>query len=216
MNGGDMFLVIDGLDGAGKTTQRARLAEWLRGRGHPVVECRDPGSTRLGDRVRELLLQDSECSIEPRAEMLLFMAARSQLVHEVIQPSLQSGAIVVCDRYQMATLAYQGHGGGVPLDEIRRVGATATGGLEPDHTFVLDAPPSSTLSRLERGLDRMESRGKNFFEKVRAGFLAEAARLAQRCTVVDALQGADDVAAAIRTHVDQLLTSPRPSAEMRK
>ena len=201
-----MFLVLDGLDGAGKSTQLERLAGWLREAGRAVVVCRDPGSTQLGNQVRQLLLQKSSIAIDPRSEMLLFMVARSQLVQEIIRPALAAESVVLCDRFQMSTLVYQGHGGKVSLDEIRAVGQVATGGLEPTHTFVLDLPTDVALSRIGRGLDRMESRGVEYMERVRQGFLAEARRAAERCTVIDARRTADEMAKEIQKHVERRLT----------
>ncbi len=200
-----MFLVLDGLDGAGKSTQLERLADWLREAGRAVVVCRDPGSTQLGNQVRQLLLQKSSIAIDPRSEMLLFMVARSQLVQEIIRPALEAGSIVLCDRFQMSTLVYQGHGGRVPLDEIRAVGKIATGGLEPAHTFVLDLPTEDALSRLGRGLDRMESRGVEYLDRVRQGFLAEAHRMGDRCTVIDARRSADEMSTELRQLAERLL-----------
>lgn len=200
-----MFLVLDGLDGAGKSTQVERLAAWIRESGHSLVTCRDPGSTPLGNQVRQLLLQRSSLAIDPRSEMLLFMAARCQLVHEIIRPALDAGQIVLCDRFQISTLVYQGHGGDVPPDEIRSVGKIATGGLEPTHTFVLDLPAEVALARIARGLDRMESRGAKYLERVRNGFLIEAKQAAARCTLIDATRSAEDIAADIRRRVEPLL-----------
>ncbi len=211
-----MFLVWDGLDGAGKSTQLERLADWLREAGHVVVGCRDPGSTQLGNQVRQLVLQKSSIAIAPRSEMLLFMVARCQLVQEIIRPALAAKSIVLCDRFQMSTLVYQGHGGHVPLEEIRAVGQIATGGLEPTHTFVLDLPTEVALLRIGRGLDRMESRGVEYLERVRQGFLAEAHRAAERCTLIDARRTADEMAREIQEHAQRLLAEHRLPAEQRK
>jgi len=202
-----MFLVLDGIDGGGKSTQMTRLADWLRAAGNDVKVCRDPGSTPLGDQVRQLLLQKSSIAIDPRSEMLLFMVARCQLVQEIIRPALAAGSIVLCDRFQMSTLVYQGHGGHVPLEEIRAVGQVATGGLEPTHTIVLDLPTPVALSRIERGLDRMESRGAEYMERVRQGFLTEAHRAAERCTVIDARRTAEEIFAEIRSQAERLLAA---------
>ncbi len=202
-----MFLVLDGVDGAGKSTQLERLARWMHDSGLSVVTCRDPGSTALGDQIRELVLQRSAIAIDPRSEMLLFMVARCQLVQETIRPALAAGNVVICDRFQMSTLVYQGHAGDVPLDEIRAVGQLATGGLEACHTFVLDLPPAVALSRISRGLDRMESRGLPYLERVRKGFMAEGRRAAARCTLIDATRSVEEIAVEIREHTQRLLTT---------
>ena len=206
-----MFLVFDGLDGAGKSTQLEQLAVWLRETGHPVVTCRDPGSTPLGNEIRQLVLHKSTVAIDAHSEMLLFMVARCQLVQAIIRPALDSGQVVLCDRFQMSTLVYQGYAGDVPLEEIRVVGQIATGGLEATHTFVLDLPANVAISRITRGLDRMESRGVQYLEAVRNGFLAEASRAAGRCTVLDATRSAAETAAEIQQRTQRLLTSPNAS-----
>jgi dTMP kinase len=208
-----MFFVLDGLDGAGKSTQVELLSQWLQSAGRSVETCRDPGSTKLGNELRRIVLQRSSIAIDPRSEMLLFMAARSQLVREIIHPALDAGRIVVCDRFQLSTLAYQGHAGDVALEEIRATGRVATGGLEPTHTFVLDLPAMVALSRLDRGLDRMESRGLDYFERVRKGFLLEASRLGEHCTVLDATQPAEQTGREIRERVQRLLAAgARPTS----
>ena len=137
------FLVLDGPDGGGKTTQAARLADWLRERGFDVVACRDPGGTELGNRLRSILLDRHAVPISIRAEMLLYMASRAQMVEEVIRPALEAGHVVVCDRFLLATIVYQGHAGGLDPSEIAAVGKAATGGLFPDLTIVLDVDPAT-------------------------------------------------------------------------
>src|SRR5947209_6425101 len=128
------FLVLDGPDGGGKTTQAASLAGWLRARGVEVVTCRDPGGTSLGDRLRAILLDRETVNLALRAEMLLYMASRAQLVEEVIRPALAGGAVVISDRYLLANVVYQGYAGGLGVDRVSRVGLEATGGLLPDLT----------------------------------------------------------------------------------
>jgi dTMP kinase len=210
-----MFFVFEGLDGSGKSTQLDRLVGSLRAQGYRVTSCRDPGSTELGNRVRQILLDPASPAIGPGSEMLLFMVARCQLVHEVIRPSLSRGEIVVCDRFEMSTLVYQGHAGEVPLDDIRGVGRAATGGLEPELTFVLDLPVEAALGRIRRGLDRMEARGPDYLERVRQGFLSEARRNPSHCLVIDAADSVDQVAAAIERRVATFLAESRISARTR-
>lgn len=192
-----MFFSFDGLDGVGKTTQIERFVAWLAEWGHDVVRCQDPGSTPLGEAVRELLL-GHRVPIARRAEMLLFMAARAQLVDEVIRPALERGQTVVSDRYLLANAVYQGHAGGLDVDTIWRVGEVATGGLMPDLVFVLDLPPDVAAGRIDRERDRMESQGEEYEGRLRAGFLAEAARDPARIVVVDAARAIDAVQADIR------------------
>ena len=148
------------------------FCNWLRERGEEVVTCRDPGSTPLGERVREILLHsDAGTPIGRRSEMLLYMAARAQLVDEVIRPALAAGKIVVSDRFLLANLVYQGHAGGLDVESIRTVGAVAIDGVEPDAVFLLDMPPVTADSRLQRTLDRMERQGNDYREQLRDGFL---------------------------------------------
>lgn len=170
-----MFFSFDGIDGTGKSTQVRLLTEGLRARGLDVVVCRDPGSTPLGERVRELVLTSDESTpIGRRSEMLLYMAARAQLVEEVVRPALSAKAIVIADRYLLANVVYQGHAGGLDPREIWEVGRIATQGLLPDCVFLLDMNPERAGRRMDRPLDRMESQGDQYRERLRAGFLKEA------------------------------------------
>lgn len=199
------FFSIDGGDGTGKSTQVALLAEWLAGRGHEVVTCRDPGSTPVGEAVRDLLLHRHDLGIDRCSEMLLYMAARAQLVAEVIRPALAQGKSVVSDRFLLANVVYQGHAGGLDVPSLWEVGRVATGGLEPDLTIVLDLPVEAAAQRLQRSLDRMEQQGDAFHERVRQGFLAEAARRPDRIVVIAAARSIDDVQAAVRKAVERAL-----------
>ena len=181
------FLSLDGLDGAGKSTQCRLLADWLRTRGFDVVPCADPGGTEIGDVLRNLLLQHRG-HMTLACEALLFMASRAQLVAEIIRPALDAGRAVVCDRFLLANVVYQGHAGGLDPERLWEMGFLATGGLEPDLTFVLDLPLDVAQARRKAQADRMERRDQAYFARVRAGFLAEAARRPDRIHVVDATQ----------------------------
>ncbi|MBN2022783.1 MAG: dTMP kinase [Pirellulales bacterium] len=200
-----MFLSIDGCDGTGKSTQIALLAEWLRGQGRDVLACRDPGSTRLGEAVREIVLDRHDLAIDRTAEMLLYMAARAQMVAEVIRPALVAGKTVLADRFLLANVVYQGHAGGLDVPTLWEVGRVATSGLLPDLAIVLDMPPEAAAARLARGLDRMEQQGDGFHARVRQGFLAEAARQPDQIRVLDASGPIDQVQAALRSLVEPLL-----------
>lgn len=195
------FITLDGLDGSGKTLQLSRLADWLRDRGIDVVTCRDPGSTATGDAVRAILLDRHDLALAATTEMLLYMAARAQLVAEVVRPALERGNWVVSDRYLLANVVYQGHAGGLEPDVVRSVGAIATGGLAPDLTLLLDVDLATAARRLARPLDRLERRGDDYRSRVRAGYLAEARADPGRIVVVDATDGPDVVADRIRTIV---------------
>lgn len=196
-----MFISIDGPDGAGKSTQVALLAEWLRSAGREVVVCRDPGTTRLGEAVRELLLHRDDLCLSRLSEMLLYMAARAQMTEEVIRPALNQAKTVLSDRYLLANVVYQGYGGGLDVETLWEVGRVATGGLRPDLTIVLDLPAEAAAARLRRPLDRMEQQGDAFHARVRQGFLTEAARQPERIVVVNAAQTIQQVHAEIRAAV---------------
>jgi len=200
-----MFLSIDGGDGTGKSTQVALVCRWLAEQGREVVPCRDPGSTTLGEAVRELLLHRHDLRIGRRSEMLLYMAARAQLVEEAIRPALAEGKTVVSDRYLLANVVYQGHAGGLGADVLWEVGRVATGGVLPDLTVVLDLPAEAAAARLQRTLDRMERQGDSFHARVREGFLTEAARQPERIVVVDAARNIEEVQADIRRAVGAMM-----------
>jgi dTMP kinase len=196
-----MFFSIDGGDGTGKSTQAELLCQWLRQQGDDVVMCRDPGSTPLGEAVRSILLDRHDLHIHRRSEMLLYMAARAQMVEELIRPALEQGKTVVSDRYLLANVVYQGYGGGLDLATLWEVGRAATGGLMPDLTIVLDVPAQVAAARIARPLDRMEQQGAAFHARVREGFLAEAARSPEKIVIVDAARAIQEVQAEIRSIV---------------
>jgi dTMP kinase len=204
-----VFFSFDGIDGVGKSTQMRLFCESLRTAGHDVVDCRDPGSTALGDAVREILLHaGDEVQIDRRSEMLLYMAARAQLVAEVIRPALDTGRIVVSDRFLVANVVYQGYAGGLDTELIRAVGHVATAGIYPDCIFLLDMPPEAADTRLQRTLDRMESQGRDYRQRLRDGFLAEAARPDSRIHVIDAARPVEVVQADIWQLAVPLLKGP--------
>jgi len=202
-----MFFSFDGIDGVGKTTQMELFCGWLRERGQEVVTCRDPGSTPLGERIREILLHSSvDMSIGRRSEMLLYMAARAQLVDELIRPALAAGKVVVSDRYLLANLVYQGHAGGLEVEAIRQVGTVAVGGVQPDAVFLLDMPTAAADKRIRRTLDRMEQQGSDYRERLRTGFLAEAGRPDSRIHVINADRPVEAVQSEIRQVAEKILT----------
>lgn len=192
------FISLDGLDGTGKSSQLGPLGDWLRSRGLVVTTCRDPGSTPTGDAIRAILLDRRDLHVAPTSEMLLYMAARAQLVAEVIAPALRRGEWVLADRFLLATIVYQGHAGGLDPEAIRRVGRVATTGIEPDLVVLLDCGLETSARRLDRPLDKLESRGDGYRARVRAGYLAEAAADPARVRVVDAEGDTADVATRIR------------------
>ncbi len=205
---GGLFISLDGVDGAGKSTQCRLLADWLRAQGRDVVVCHDPGGTDLGQNLRDILL-NYRGAMSLTAEALLFMASRAQLVAEVIRPALAAGQVVICDRFLLANVVYQGHAGGLDAAQLWSVGLFATDGLEPDLTFVLDLPLEVSFARRKESADRMESRGLEYFARVRAGFLAEAQRRPERFCVVDASAPVDAVQGLLRHEISHRLHDGR-------
>jgi dTMP kinase len=194
-----MFFSFDGIDGVGKSTQLRLFCEWLTERGTPPVVCRDPGSTALGEQIRGILLASHDSvPMGPRSEMLLYMAARAQLVDEVIRPAAAAGRVVVSDRFLLANIVYQGYAGGIELKAVRSVGEVATGGMAPDCTFLLDMDPVAALARLGRQLDRVEARGEEYRQQLRAGFLTEARVIGPSVHVIDAARSIEAVQQELR------------------
>jgi dTMP kinase len=202
------FFVIDGIDGAGKSTQAALLTEALEARGLSVLRVRDPGGTDLSDRIRALLLHPDH-PVAPATELCLYAAARAQLVHERIRPALEAGRVVVSDRFTWSTYAYQGAGRGHDLSHISRLEEITCDGVRPAHVFVLDLDPAGRGARIgQRGeaLDRLEREGDDFFGRVRRGFLDLAASRPGEGTVLDAARPPEDLHREILAKVLEVLT----------
>lgn len=203
------FITFEGVDGAGKSTQIARAIEWLRARGGEVVATREPGGTALGERLRELLLNEP---MHLETEALLMFAARREHLAQVIEPALARGAVVVCDRFTDATFAYQGGGRGLARDKIASLETWVQGGLQPDLTLIFDLPLEIAARRLagngaER--DKFEREAGDFFERVRAAYLARASEHPGRCKVVDAAGTPDEIWARVESilALRQMLTN---------
>ncbi len=206
-----LFITLEGPDGSGKSTQATLLADRLRARGLEVVLTREPGGTALGEQVRRVLLDVDAAERDTASDALLFSAARHQHVIEVIRPALERGAVVVCDRFADSTLAYQGYGGGVALDDLRGLLRLATEGLAPDRTVLLDLPASAGLDRRMVGsaaeLTRFEvdeKMGAEFHERVRRGYLAMVDGEPGRWRVVDGGLAPEVVAEAVWAAVSDL------------
>jgi len=196
------FVTLEGIEGVGKTTQVARLAEVLKARGIAHVLTREPGGTPLAERIRELVLNAREEALPPTAELLLMFAARAVHLANHIEPQLEAGRWVICDRFTDATYAYQGGGRQLSMDPIRQLESLVQGARRPDLTVLLDAPVEQALRRARRRnagspSDRFESERAEFFERVRGVYRALAAAEPNRIVVVDATQAADAVAARI-------------------
>lgn len=202
-----MFFTFDGLDGVGKSTQMKLFGQWLTEQGHAPIVCRDPGTTELGERLRELLLTPTDMRIGRRAEMLIYMAARAQLVDEVIRPALDAGQAVVSDRFLLANVVYQAHAGGLDAGQVWSVGHVAVAGVEPDLMFVLDLDPEVAARRLGRPPDRMEAQGDEFRRKVRDGYIAEARRTPDRIRMIDASRDIATIQAEIRQAAMPIVTA---------
>lgn len=187
-----LFITFEGGDGCGKTTQIKLLDEYLRSKGYKTLLTREPGSKGLGVKLREILLNyDGEVS--PVCESFLFLADRAQHVDCIIKPALEEGTIVLCDRHTDSTVAYQGYGRGLDLEQIYRLNKIATSGLKPDLTIVLDVDVETSQKRVGSEKDRMESAGIEFFERVRNGFLEIAKQEPERVKVVDSTQSIQDI-----------------------
>lgn len=204
-----MFITFEGPEGSGKTTQIRLLAVWLTQQGHDVLTTREPGGTRIGDAVRGILLDPTHTEMRPETEILLFSAARAQIVGEIIRPHLMHGGVVLCDRFADSTLAYQGYGRQLDLNMLRQITAFATGSLVPHLTFCLDLPVAEGLRRKQGGdqaeWNRMEREQQAFHERVRQGFLALAAAEPERWQVVAADQPIAVVQETIRQGVADFL-----------
>jgi dTMP kinase len=205
-----LFITFEGPEGSGKTTQLKLLAEWLRECGYDVLATREPGGTAISEAIRALLLDSARTEMRPEAEILLFSAARAQIVGQVIRPYLQQGGIVLCDRYADSTLAYQGYGRGLDLDTLRAITAFATGDLVPDLTICLDIAIEEGLQRKSvQEWNRLEAQTLAFHQRVREGYLEMASVEPDRWLVVDASQSVAAVQTAIRERIDRLLATER-------
>jgi dTMP kinase len=201
------LITFEGIEGSGKTTQMDALAAHLEQKGWTIISTREPGGTKLGEVIRNLLLDPEHQEMDPRAELLLYLASRAQHLKEVILPALQQGRIVLCDRFSEATLAYQGYGRGLELKQINSLLTYSTGGLKPDLTLLLDVEARRGLIRIgNRGSkNRLEQEKIEFYEKVRQGYLQMAKANPQQIVVIDASHDFDKVAAQLQDIVETFL-----------
>jgi dTMP kinase len=203
-----LLITLEGIDGAGKSTQARMLADWLRQAGYAVTPTREPGGTKIGDAIRELVLSHDH-AMPPEAELFLYLADRAAHVAEVLRPRIEAGDVVVCERFSDSTVAYQGYGRGLDLGVLRQFNAMATGGLAPDLTIVLDLQPSR--ARLDGNrLDRLESEGEEFSLRVAQGFRELARNEPNRIKLVDAAPETGVVYLAVIGFVQELLAMHGP------
>ena len=194
MNEG-FFISLEGGEGAGKSTQNKRIVEWLAGHGKTVIEAREPGGTVVSEQIRQVLLDTRNAGLNPTAELLLMFAARSQLVQEVIVPALETGKVIVCDRFADASYAYQGGGRQLGAQTVEVVEQLVLKNLQPDLTLLFDVPVELGMKRVAgRGeADRFEVESIRFFERVRKAYLARAEADPQRFRVIDASKNEEEV-----------------------
>ena len=200
-----VFIVFDGSEGSGKSTQAARLRSRLEGQGRSVLLVRDPGTTRIGEQIRSILLNPDHHEMAMRCEMLLYMAARAQMMAEAIAPALDEGNVVLSDRFVSSTLAYQLGGEGLTAQEIRRVADIAIRGRWPDLTLIFDMPVEQSMARVRRAKDRIEQRPMSYHEQVRRNYLAHAQSDPAGYRVIDASTSVEEVERAVWSAVEGML-----------
>jgi dTMP kinase len=204
------LITIDGVEGAGKSTQAARLADAMRREGREVVVTREPGGTELGRALRAILLDDAAPGLTPETERLLYLADRTEHVRRLIAPALERGAVVIADRFSDSTVAYQAYGRGLPLETVRQLDAFARGGVVPCLTFILDLPPDEGLERIRalRPADRLERESLAFHRRVHEGFCAIAAAEPERVVLLDARLPVDELAPLMLERVHARVREP--------
>ena len=197
------FIVLDGPDGCGKSTQAELLSKWVELQGVSVASFRDPGTTEIGEKIRDILLDTAHEKMTANTEMLLYMAARAQLWSEEIEPALEQGKCVIMDRWISSTFAYQGYAGKLGTEKVLQVASNSLERIWPEITIILDVDSETAVSRMDRQLDRMEQKGKAFHAKVREGFL-KLADLGQDVTVIDATQTIDAIHEQVIAVVEEI------------
>jgi dTMP kinase len=195
-----ILITFEGIDGCGKSTQSSRAARFLTKAGYQVIKLREPGSTRVSERIRRVLL-DSRIEMTSVTELLLYQAARAEIVAQEISPALQAGQIVLCDRFYDSTTAYQGYGRGLDIKMVKNLHKVAVGNIKPDLTFVFDLNLKAAFERLGMKQDRLESQSKAFFGRVRKGFLEIARKESRRVKVIDASRSVSVVFDEVKHHL---------------
>ena len=205
------FITFEGIDGSGKTTQINLLEEKLSQQGISTLILREPGGTKLSEKIREILLDRENINLSPSAESLLFVAARAQLMAEKIKPSLERNQFVICDRYADSTIAYQGYGRGLNVKYLEELNKFATDSIQPDITIILDVDPEKAAIRMASDVsDRLESTGIHFFLRVRKGYYEIARRYPQRCVIIDGSRPESEVFELVLKEVNNKLLKEMP------
>ena len=200
-----MFITLDGIDGVGKSTQIERLITYLEQQGHETLLVRDPGTTEIGAKLRQLLLE-SDLELHRRTEAMLFMASRCEMVETILRPALADGKTVVSDRFLLANVVYQSVGDKVSPELLWQMGRLANGGLVPDLTLLLDMPALNSMERIGNETDRMESRGVEYMEAVRQGFLEQLPHSSPATAIINANQSPEEVSREMLKNVAAVLT----------
>ena len=205
MNMNGKLITFEGSEGSGKSTQAALVLEYLKAKRLPVMLLREPGGVKISEAIRKLLLDVANTGMGQECETLLYMAARAQMVKEVLQPQLISSKIVLCDRFLDSTIAYQGYGNGVDVKIIEQLGDFVTGGLTPDLTILFDIQPEKGLSRTSIKKDRIESRSLDYHSRVREGYLALSQQHPERIKVIKVDAPKEEIFKRVKLHIDALL-----------
>lgn len=197
-----LFITFEGIDGCGKTTQMSLLSKYLKEKGLDVIITREPGSVGLGEKIREILL-NYEGEVSSNCEAFLFLADRAQHIDMLVKPAIDAGKIVLCDRHTDSTIAYQGYGRGVDIDQIKMLNNLATSGLKPDLTFIFDLDVKTALERVGKSQDRMESAGLEFFEKTRKGYLEIGKEEPDRVKVINSNDNIENIFDQVKNIIDK-------------
>ena len=201
------FITLEGSEGSGKSTQSALIYDHLKKQGKDVVQLREPGGVKISEAIRNLLLDVKNEAMGNECETLLYMAARAQVVKEMIAPTLKAGKIIICDRFLDSTIVYQGFGHGMDIEFIKKLGAFATGGIKPDLTLLFDIDTKEGLSRTNAKKDRIELRPLDYHERVRRGYLELAKREPERIKVIKVDAPKEEIFKRVRAHIDKVVKS---------
>ena len=204
-----LFFAFEGIDGCGKSTQVSKIENKLSAMGYSVVVTREPGGTPISEKIRSILISTDHTEMVNECELLLYLAARAQHVKEKIVPALENGMVVLCDRFQLATFAYQGYGRCYSLDELKSLNRFATGSISPDMTFVFDIPVDLAYHRMQKMnklKDRLELTGPDFFKRIRNGYLELGSKDLQHISIIDADQPIDSINATVIKKIEQIIS----------